>query len=112
MDNNLLEEIRKKEEELEILLQKAKEEAKKIIKDAKIKAEEIKLSIRKEAEVEAEGLRDKESNNIKTEVDRIVMDATERAKEYESIEAGRIEDAVSLILETILPRGSDDSKDE
>ncbi|MFQ5586353.1 MAG: hypothetical protein ACE5GF_05985 [Thermodesulfobacteriota bacterium] len=111
-DNNLLEEIKTKEDELEALLQRTKEEAQQTINDAHVKAREIEASAKREAEREAEHLSEKEMEAIEKDADTVVKNAKSKAEELERGAAAKFEEVVRLVLDHILPEVSNDSEDE
>jgi vacuolar-type H+-ATPase subunit H len=111
-DNNLLEDIKKKEDDLEALLVRTKEEARRIVENAREKAREIEVAATREAEREAEQLSEKEMEAVEREVKAVLSDAKERAEGVERIAASRFDGVVRMVLDKILPGARDDSEDE
>lgn len=111
-DNNLLEDIKKKEDDLEALLVRTKEEARRIVENAREKAREIEGAATRETEREAEQLSEKEMEAVEREVKAVLSDAKERAEGVERIAAPRFDGVVRMVLDKILPGARDDSEDE
>ena len=111
-DYNLLEDIKKKEDDLEALLVRTKEEARRIVENAREKAREIEVAATREAEREAEQLSEKEMEAVEREVKAVLSDAKERAEGVEKIAASRFDGVVRMVLDKILPGARDDSEDE
>lgn len=102
-DEILLQEIQIKEAELEEMLVRAREEAKRIIESARIQGENLK----EEAKKKLAQLTQKYQERAQKEIDQLEKETLSKAMEegvrLKKLAAERMEKAVQKIIEAVLP---------
>lgn len=101
-DMDVIESLRQKEEELEGMLNKAREKAAEIKKDALQKAEEIRLSMSKDINAMTEEYRKAEAGKIDKEVEAVKEEAIKDARYLKSMAEERLEEAVEDVVSYIM----------
>jgi vacuolar-type H+-ATPase subunit H len=97
----MLEMILAKEDEIKSRVGKAENEAQRMVEEAKLDAAVVK---RKAVTGEVGGdLRDKEIARAREEAEKIASGISERAEQLKKQGAERIEDAVKIVIDAVLP---------
>ncbi len=104
--SEILLKIVEKERDLENSILQAREEANRIIQEAKSKAAEIAATHKKSAEAQAVKIKEDMVKKARDEADRIRQDVADKIKSVQSIPPGRIDETVNNLLEMVLPPGS------
>lgn len=102
-ETDILKSLKQKEEELESLLQEAKEEASRIKASAMAKREEIMASLPMELAIQREGYKRVEMAKIGGEVERIKEEAHHLLEKVKAEAEKRIEEGVEVVLKAIIP---------
>ncbi|MBI5287254.1 MAG: hypothetical protein HY878_06670 [Deltaproteobacteria bacterium] len=100
---DILEPLKKKEEELEILLQEANVEASRIRDRAMLRREEIMASLPQELAVQRERYRKVGTERIEEEVRKVKEDAHRLVKEIKAEAQKKLNEGVRVILKAIIP---------
>ena len=111
-DENLLGEIKRKEDALALLIEKTKEEARRIVEEARNRARDIEASALEEGKSEAERMGTEEMEAVEREVDAVRGEARAQAEESARAASLKFDSVVEAVLDTILPKVENDSKDE
>ncbi|MCJ7652908.1 MAG: hypothetical protein MUO75_04285 [Actinobacteria bacterium] len=97
----MLEMILAKEDEIKSRVRKAEDGAQRVVEEAKLDTAVVK---RKAATAEVGGdLREKEVAKAREEADRVAGEIAERAEQVKKQGAERIEDAVNIVIDAVLP---------
>lgn len=99
---DVIESLKQKEEELDSLLNEAREKALHIKKDALKKAEEAKLSISKKIDTELEEYKKQEMEKIEKEVEAIKIEATKKAQELNRMAEERQEKSALMAVRYVI----------
>ncbi|MBI3398497.1 MAG: hypothetical protein HY026_04610 [Deltaproteobacteria bacterium] len=99
---DVMESLKRKEEELENLLIEAREKASQIKKDALRRAEEIKLSMSKETGRLLEEYKRNDMKKINEEVEAIKAEAQKKSEELRFMAGQRLETAVAMVVRYVL----------
>ena len=102
---DLLESLRKKEEDIENFLTEAKKEAVKIIKSAGLKAKRLKEGFEEELESLKEELIREESSKTEEEIQKIKEDAERLVEDIKKNVSKHRKAATKTVLEAVLPKG-------
>lgn len=102
-DTDILESLKKKEDELELLLQEARGKAVQIKEKALEERKNILSSLAVELEAQREAFRKTQLADLETEVRRIKEDAHREAERLNAEAEGNIDKAVEAALKVIIP---------
>lgn len=102
-DTDILESLKKKEDELELLLQEARRKAAQIKEEALEERKNILSSLAAELEAQREAFRKAQLADLETDVRRIKEDAHREAERLNAVAEGNIENAVEMVLRMIIP---------
>lgn len=102
-DTDILESLKKKEDELELLLQEARGKAVQIKEKALDERQNILSSLAVELEAQREAFRKTQLADLETEVRRIKEDAHREAERLNAEAEGNIDRAVEAVLKVIIP---------
>lgn len=102
-DTDILESLKKKEDELELLLQEARGKAVQIKEKALEERKNILSSLAVELEAQREAFRKAQLADLDTEVRRIKEDAHREAERLNAEAEGNIDKAVEIVLRVIIP---------
>lgn len=102
-DTDILESLKKKEDELELLLQEARGKAVQIKENAVEERKNILSSLAVELEAQREAFRKAQLADLDTEVRRIKEHAHREAERLNAEAEGNIDKAVETVLRVIIP---------
>jgi len=111
-DENLLGEIKGKEDALARLIEEVKEEARRIVEEARKRARDIEASALEEGKSEAERIGTEEMEAVEREVDAVTGEARARADERARAASFKFDTVVEEVLDSILPKVENDPKNE
>lgn len=99
---DVIESLKQKEEELDNLLNEAREKAAHVKKDAFHRVEEMKLSISKELDAVLEDYKSKEMEKIDKEAETIKQDALKKAQDLKKLAEERQGKAVEMAVRYVI----------
>ena len=102
-DTDILESLKKKEEELGLLLQEARGKAAQIKENTVEERKNILSTLAVELEAQREAFRKAQLADLETEVRRIKEDAHREAERLNAEAEGNIDKAVETVLRVIIP---------